>query len=95
MAVLVVIVASSFKTSDIKHVKKEKATTGARWYNFNGVGLFDMCDPAMYSPDENNWPDCPLAVGIIYCEIYAQPSNEVEDEPDLMTISNYRMKQVL
>jgi hypothetical protein len=95
MAVLVVIISSSFKTSDIKSVKKEKATQGARWYNFNGVGLFDMCDPSMYSPDENNWPDCPLAVGLIYCEILAQPSESGDDEPNLFTISNYRMRQIL
>ena len=93
MAVLVAIVASSFTIKE-GAVKQEKTAQGSQWYNFYGVSLFDMCDPSMYGLDENNWPDCPPAVGLIYCEIYAQPG-DVDGEPDLMTITNYRMRSLL
>ena len=96
MALLVAIVASSFTAGSIKEgsVKKANVVQTSQWYNFYGSNLFDMCDPSMYGLDENNWPDCPIAVGLIYCEIYARPG-DVEGEPDLMTITNSRMRSLL
>jgi predicted permease len=98
LAVLVAIAASSFTTGIIRtsSAKKEVSVVGSsKWYNFNGVGLLDMCDPGNYSLDENNFPDCPPTVGLVYCEIYAQPSLDGDGEPDLSTITNYRMRPIL
>jgi hypothetical protein len=92
MAVLVAIVASSFVSWN--NSSKWKNAEGMRWYNFNGHNHFQMNDPSWYSPDEDNWPDCSITAGDTYCEIFAQPSDYVEDEPDLQTINNYRFHRV-
>lgn len=96
MSLLVVIVASSFTAGTIKEgsVKNANVVQASQWYNFYGYNLIDMCDPSMYGLDENNWPDCPPAVGYLYCEIYARPG-DAEGEPDLSTITNWRMKSLL
>ena len=97
IAVVVAVVASSFTSGLIKinSTKKGSVTIGPRWYNFYGSNSFEMTDPSYYGLDENNWPDCPPAVGSVYCEIYAHPSHKDENEPDLRTISNYRMTGVV
>lgn len=93
LIVLVAIVVTSFTTASIKTNDVRKATAmGQKWWNYNGSGSFDMCDPSYYSPDENNFPDCPPTVGNVYCEIYAAPSQWDENEPDLSTITAYRMR---
>ena len=90
LAVVVVIISSSF-TSEIKTGEVKKTVFANRWWNFNG-GLIDQCDPYYYSPDENNFPDCPPSIGLVYCEIYAAPSQWDEEIPDLTTITQCRMK---
>lgn len=73
---------------------KQKSTT-LRWWDFNGTSTVEMGYNIFYSPDPDNWPDCPPQVGNIYCEIYAAEDTDSDPEdpkPDLSTISNYRMK---
>lgn len=81
-------------TSHQKPVKKKRATTN-RWWDFNGSNTGEMGYNWYYSPDPNNWPDCPPQVGSIYCEIYANedPESPIDDpKPDLSSISNWRMR---
>ena len=81
-------------TSHQKPVKKKRATA-MRWWDFNGSGMVEMGYNMFYTPDPNNWPDCTIQAGNIYCEIYANedPDSDPEDpKPDLSTITNQRMK---
>jgi hypothetical protein len=92
-AMLVAILASSFTAGDVKTNHVEKATASTRiWWNYYGEGLFDQCDPYYYGADEDNFPDCPVMVGLIYCEVYAYPSVWNPDIPDLSTITSTRMR---
>jgi hypothetical protein len=91
LAVLVAIISSSFTSGTIQSAEVKKKMFAHKWWNFNG-GLTDQCDPYYYSPDENNFPDCPPAIGLVYCEIYATPSQWDDQIPDLTTITAYRMK---
>jgi hypothetical protein len=96
LVILVASATSSFSTGAIEaNDVNKKAVTGQMWWNYNGDGLFDTCDPEMYSPDENNFPDCPPTIGVVYCEIYAAPSQWDENIPDLSTITAYRMRPLL
>lgn len=93
LAVLVAIAASSFATGAIKtNDVKKKTVIGQKWWNYNGEGQFDQCDPGYYSLDEDNFPDCNPVSGYVYCEIKAQPSQWNGSEPDLTTIIAYRMR---
>jgi hypothetical protein len=81
-------------TSNHKEPKKKRATA-TRWFDFNGTSAVEMSINTYYTPDPNNWPDCPLQAGSIYCEIYANEDDDSDPEdpkPDLATIQNYRMK---
>jgi hypothetical protein len=93
LVVVVAIAATSFTTgaSNASYVN-ETSNNGQRWWNYNGEGQFDQCDPSYYSLDEDNFPDCPPVTGNTYCEIKAKPSQWNEEEPDLTTINAYRMR---
>lgn len=91
-AVVIALIATSFANE-----KKEntKATiSGYRWYHFNG-GLLEMCDPAYYSLDPDNFPDCPPTLGIINCEIYALPNQWDAEQPDLSNVIGSRVRPLL
>jgi hypothetical protein len=65
------------------------------WWDFNGSTTTQMSNNAFYTPDPDNSPDCPPTLGSIYCEVYAQTdgnSDPDDPKPDLLTISNTRMR---
>lgn len=77
-----------------KHVK-QKSNTAYIWWDFNGTNTAQMSDNTRYTPDPDDSPDCPPALGPIYCEIYAmtdENSDPEDPKPDLSTITNTRMK---
>ena len=70
-------------------------STAKIWWDFTGTSFGEMGYNWYYVPDDNNWPDCPIQAGNIYCEIYAvedPDSPPGEPRPDLTTISNQRMR---
>lgn len=76
------------------HTKKQRTTT-FKWWDFNGNSTVEMSINTYYTPDPDNWPDCPPQAGYIYCEIYANedPDSDPEDpKPDLSTINAVRMR---
>lgn len=96
VAAVIAIFASSFNSQQETTIVTTVTTTtlGYQWWDYNG-GLLEQCDPAYYSPDSNNFPDCAPTLGLIYCEIYALPSAYDPSQPDLNTIMNYRMRPLL
>lgn len=92
LAIGVAIAASSF-TYEAKSSAKQ-SMAGHKWWDFNG-GLLDQCDPAAFSLDPNNFPDCPPALGLIFCEIYAMPSAWDPSQPDLGSIISTRYRPLL
>jgi hypothetical protein len=91
LAVILAIAVSSFAT--MKHTTTSKQSNALiyHWYNFNG-GLLDQCDPAYYSLDDDNQPDCMPAIGLVYCCVYALPNQYIDGAPNLQTILLSRNK---
>jgi hypothetical protein len=88
-AALVAIVLSSFTSGAFeKRNETSKHPGNYHWYDFNGNNSVQMSNPKKYSLDEDDSPDCFPRTGSIYCEIFA----EGEEEPDLSTIVNNRMR---
>jgi hypothetical protein len=84
----IAVSASSFK----KATPQKKAFVNF-WWDYNGFDYGGQFDPANYTKDGNQVPDCPITSGSIYCEIYAPPSSVNPDEPDLSAVSASRMRQ--
>jgi hypothetical protein len=85
-----IMLAFNYNTTQLK----KKRPSSIIWWDFNGTSAVEMSLNSYYTPDPNNFPDCPLQAGSIYCEIYAaeDPDTYPDTKPDLSTISNYRMK---
>src|SRR4051794_8588140 len=83
-------------TSSFNVVKKNMSSSKVvyKWYDYQG-GLLEMCNPDYFTPDDNNYPDCPPVLGIIYCEIKALPSQSDPAQPDLTTIVDRRFRPLL
>ena len=92
LAIGVAIAASSF--TSVNRTTSKATLTGYQWWDYHG-GLLEQCDPAAYTPDPNNIPDCPTALGLIPCEVYALPSEFDPFQPDLNTVTTLRMKSLL
>lgn len=92
LAVLVVIAASSFTSGVFKSKGAGKAAMFGVWWDFHGTSTIFQSDPSYYSLDEDNFPDCPIVSGLVYCEVRAYPSQWNSEEPDLSTINDWRMK---
>src|ERR1044071_10409454 len=88
LALVIALGASAFTSglfkSSAENVKAE-TIYAQRWWDFNGDET-DQADPSWYSIDEDNFPDCTVSTGLVYCEIKAQPSFQNPEEPDLSTI---------
>lgn len=73
----------------------QKNDLTAIWWDFNGNTIAQMSNNTFFTPDPDNSPDCPPTSGTIYCEVYAftdENSDPDDPKPDLLTISNTRMK---
>ena len=90
LLVLGAVCFSAFTTKPSKPAHQSKKFT-AIWWDFNG-GLADQGDPTYYSQDGDNVPDCPPALGNIYCEIKAQPNSSDPTVPNLTTITSSRYR---
>ena len=89
MALVVAILLGSITSGAFS--KKRSITSNQEiyhWWDFNGNNQAQMNNPKKYSLDEDDSPDCPPRGGLIYCEIFASG----EEEPDLATILNERMR---
>jgi len=89
LAVGLGIGASAFTT-----VKKPKPTDNYLWFDFNG-GLLQMWDPNYYSVDNNQYPECYMGLGLIYCEIKALPQEYDAEHPDLRNVVSIRYRPLL
>lgn len=93
MFALVVFVSTTSFTPKSSEVAK-LSMGNHRWFNFNG-GLLEIFDPSYYSLDADGFPDCPPALGIIYCTVLALPNAYDPEHPDLGTIMSSRMRSLL
>lgn len=93
LAIVFAIATSSFSVVK-KSITHKKKMLNYKWYDYNG-GLLEMCDPGYYSLDPNNFPDCPPALGIIFCEIKALPNDDDPSLPDVTTIVESRYRRLL
>jgi hypothetical protein len=91
LAIAIACIAVS--TSSFKKATPQKKAFVNFWWDYNGFDAGGELDPSNYTKDGNNFPDCPLTSGSIYCEIYAPPSYSNPNEPDLANITGYRMRQ--
>jgi hypothetical protein len=93
LAVASGIAASAFTTENT--VKKATPQQGTYlWWDFNG-GLLQQWNPAYYSIDDNQYPECFYALGLITCEIKALSQELAPNMPDLSNVISIRYRPLI
>lgn len=90
--VSVILLSCIVLTAFTMNREKEKKKLLYKWWDYNSTTAWGQTDPANYSADPDNFPECPPTPAIIYCEIYALPSAWDPNQPNLGNIINYRFR---